>query len=157
NTQALLHELTGLNVEGDKGEDFVKDDVKADDLSTYNLGPKDDVLSITIKRQEENLKTTEMTLRVGVSKAVKTKPDDKIEKYYGVLEGENAVVRIPVKKVAVLRELIKKPDAMRDRHLLTVKGAKQIDAIIIRNKSGTIEFFKSPGMAGGHFGALPGE
>src|SRR5262249_40487108 len=69
NIQALLGDLTGIKVEGD---DFVADNLKDDELGKYNLGPKDEKLFITFKRTEENSKSTEQTLVVGLTKP---KPD----------------------------------------------------------------------------------
>jgi hypothetical protein len=143
---ALISDLIGIKVPGEKGEDFVADDVTEKDLAKYHLGKDDDKLLITFKRTEENLKDVEDTLVVGIGKKIENK-DDKTEKYYAYLKGENNVVRIPAKSVASIRKLIADPDALRDKHLVKAELGKQPDAIVINRPADkvTIEFLKRRG------------
>jgi len=152
-TQGLLTDLTNLRVE--KDIDFVADDVKESDLAKYNLDDKSDILKIEIKRVDEITKTTEpgeakkdadvktstITLLVGVGKKV----DDKSDQYYARRAGEKDVVKIAAKNIEPLLKLLEQPDALRDRHLVRLDSFRQPDAINIDLKSsGLVMEFRHP-------------
>src|SRR5262249_26495003 len=124
-TNTLLSSLTGFRAEGDKGEDFVADRVPEADLKNYHLGPADEVLRVSVKRSGD---AKPVTVLVGVGKKFEEKKgEEKVEKYNACVEGENNIVRVPVESVEVARELLKKPDAMRDRHLVRAVSFKTPD------------------------------
>jgi hypothetical protein len=139
NVQAVLTDLSNLKVDGEKG--FVADDVK--DLAKYHLDPaKDLILRIDIDRVEDinkdsegnrEKKTKNVALVVGVGK----KEDDG---YYAYLDDakHKDVVKISAKGVERLLQLVEKPDLLRDRDLVALRG--QPDAIDVKNSWGTLEF-----------------
>jgi hypothetical protein len=144
NVETALSDLAALKVESEK--DFVEDDAK--DLAKYNLDPaKDDIARIEIDRVEEiaksaagekEKKTAKVALVIGVGKKV----GENNSQYYAYLDDpkHKDVVRIPVKSVVRLLKLLEKPDALRDRNLVTLGGFKKPDAIDVKNSWGLLEF-----------------
>jgi hypothetical protein len=135
--QSLLTDISNLRVDyrADNDNDFVADDVK--DLAKYNLDPSNpDVLRIEIQRSETGGKTATAALLVGVSKKV----DDKSDKYYARLDGENTVVKVDAKSVQPLLKLLDDPEALRNRTLVDIGNFRQPDALNIKNSWGTLEF-----------------
>ena len=137
--------------------DFVADNVNVIDLAKYNLDDKADILKIEIKRVDEITKTTEpgdakkdadvktstITLLVGVGKKV----DDKSDQYYARRAGEKDIdiVKISAKNVDPLLKLLEQPEALRDRHLVRLDSFRQPDAINIDLKSsGLVMEFRHP-------------
>ena len=154
NIRALLTDLASIKVEGEKGQDFVANNVEESNLGKlYNLGAADEKLIISFRRTEENGTDTNNVLLVGIG----PKDDDKTEKLFASFKGdkgETHVVLIPKKSVAALLQLVKKPDALRDKHLVRLEGSKSLDAIVLRNAYTTetkdgkpivknLEFFKT--------------
>jgi peroxiredoxin len=146
----LLNDLASIRVENkdekkdekkedkkdEKDSDFVEDNVQ--DLSKYNLdAAKADVLRIEVQYGDSK-KPAKSVLLVELPKA-----DDKREKVYACLENEKNVVRIPVKNLETVRKLVDKPEELRDRNLARFSDFAKPDAIIVKNASGTLEFFQT--------------
>ncbi|HEY7313077.1 MAG TPA: DUF4340 domain-containing protein [Gemmataceae bacterium] len=159
NVQSVLTDISNLRVESAK--DFVKED--ATDLGKYNLDPaKDDLLRIEIERVDEiatseegkkEKKTSKVALVVGVGKKV----DDKRNEYYAYLDDSKHkdIVKVPAKNVERFLKLLEKPDALRDRNLVALRG--QPDAIDIKTDSwGLLEFRRTSSSAPGPRG-LPAQ
>jgi hypothetical protein len=135
--RALLNDLTGLRVQvnpAGKEDDFVADGVT--DFAKYGLDPakNEKLLRIDIERSGDKPE------KVGLLVAVDKKADDKGEKYYARRTDEDTVVRVAAKPVDAIRELLDKPDALRDRHLVSFGRLRQPDAIDVKNGSGLLEF-----------------
>jgi hypothetical protein len=143
NVQSVLTDISNLRVENSK--DFVKEDVT--DLGEYNLDPaKNDILRIAIERVEEisageegkkEKKTVQVALLVGVGKKI----GDKSDQYYAYVDDpkHKDIVKIPVKNVERFLKLLEKPDTLRDRNLVALRG--QPDAIDVKTDSwGLLEF-----------------
>jgi hypothetical protein len=155
NVQTILTEISNLRVESSK--DFVQDD--AQDLAKYNLDPtKDDVLRLDIDRAQESStegnkekKTAKVSLLVGVGKKV----GDKSDQYYAYLDDakHKDIVRIPASKIEPFIKLLDKPDALRDRNLIALRG--QADAIDLKNSWGLLEFRRSSASPAEQFGQKP--
>ena len=146
----ILNALTNLRADyvSDKENDFVADNVT--DWAKYHLDPKSDLLKVTIQRvvagpkkdsKENEPKETgdnleSITVFVGLDK----KADERTNKYYARRSDENDVIKVPATAVDPLRELLKTPDALRDRHLVHFSNFKEPDAIDIKNADGLLEF-----------------
>jgi hypothetical protein len=151
---ALLDQITKMRVEykDDKDNDFVASGVT--DWKQYGLQDTGDLLTIDITRSEQANPTAKkdgdekaapvsLTSKQTLVIAVGKKTDDKTDKYYARRAGENSVVKVPAAPVAALLELLKKPDAARDRRLLTLDTERRIPNVIrIKNDYGELEFFR---------------
>jgi hypothetical protein len=156
----VLDDLANLKVEykDEKDNDFVKDGATDGELVEYGLDPaKGDALRVEIERAEshksgeagkDDKKTAKVALLVGG--VAKKDADNKPEKYYARLENEKNVVRIPAKGLESVRKLLDDPNALRDKTLVQLSSFAKPDAIVIKNDSGTLEFFREDS-----FGAKP--
>ncbi len=154
NVAALLDQITKLRVDYTEGKqnDFVADGVT--DWSKYGLQSGGDLLTIKVTRTEERNPTLPKEGEAGTTAstlsspqtvviAVGKKADDKTPKYYARRDGENVAVMLPAAPVNALLELVKKPDAVRDRHLLTLDSEQRVpDAFTIKQGDSTLEFFR---------------
>src|SRR5581483_7424305 len=108
-----------------------------------------DVLRIEIERVEsiktgesgkDDKKTAKVVLLVGG--VAKKGADNKPEKYYARLENEKNVVRVAAKGLESVRKLLDDPNTLRDKTLVQLGSFAKPDAIVIKNDSGTLEFFR---------------
>ena len=131
--QTVLNDITDLKVEkGAKGGEFI-DDVS--DFKKYGLDQKDDkVFEITVTASGQR------TLLVG------KKVDDKGDKYYARLRGQNTVVKVAAKDIDPLRKLLDDKEALRDKVLVQMDGPPS--AVNIKNAYGLIELRRLPMPAG---------
>jgi hypothetical protein len=141
----LLSQIDNVKVEHES--DFLAENVSdADMAEKYGLtAGKPDLLSITVKSEKEGGKdTVSHTLLVG-KKAAPEKDDKGVETradyYYARLENENAVVRVPVKKVDQLVQVIQNPLELRDHNLLSLQQSG-VDVIDIQHGSETVKLRK---------------
>ncbi len=143
----LTSALAALKVDNknDDSSDFVADDVA--DFAQYNLDPaKTPVLRIEVIREESTTgadgkpttKTVPLKLLVGTSEKVGEKKD----KYYARLEGEKSVFRLSAQAVDRIRDAIRSPEKMRDRHLVRLLEGPAIDVIDIDRIGDKLEFRK---------------
>ncbi len=159
NVEAALTDISNLKVENAK--DFIQDD--ATDLGKYNLDPvKDDILRIEIERTEsintdekgeKKRETKKLALLVGIGKKI-----DKQDRYYAYVDDpkHKDIVAISANNIARLQKLVDKPDALRDRNLVSFSGFRKPDAINIKNSYDLLEFRRSS-SAPPPFGGMPAQ
>jgi hypothetical protein len=150
----LLDKVGDLRV--DRDEDFVAHGVTA--LAKYNLGPKDDVLRVTVgrgKKGEKGETVTMQTLVIGVGKKVAPpkKKDEKKEtkigepkeedKYYAYLDAQGKgkeIVKVLASAVEPFRKLLDDPGSLRNKNLVQLDNFRQPDAIDVENSYGKLQF-----------------
>lgn len=153
---ALLSEITRIRADfKDKGDsDFVASNVT--DWKQYGLDATADLLTVEITRSEsarpktakekdseEKPAATELSSTQTLVIALGKKADEKADKYYARRGGEDNVYKIPGGPVVALLKLVERPDAVRDRHLLTIDGDRRVpDAIRIKKGGDELEFYK---------------
>jgi len=160
NMSAILDQITKLRVDytDEKTNDFVASGVT--DWAKYGLNKEGDLLTIDVTRTEQRNPTLPkeegegtsapktLTSKQGLVVAVGKKVDDKTDKYYARKVGENVVVMVPAGPINALLELLKKPDAARDRHLLTLDSERRVpNAIKLEGGGSDIEFYKRDKLA----------
>lgn len=159
NVETALTDLSNLKIENAK--DFIEDDAK--DLEKYNLDPaKNDILRVEIERVEsidknEKGDRDKNTKKVALLVGVGAKVGDKKDRYYAYLDDSQHkdIVALSANSVARLLKLVDKPDALRDRNLVSLGGFRKPDAVNIQNSYGTLEFRRAasssppPPMPGG--------
>lgn len=142
--QNILNALINLKADyvSDKENDFVAAGVT--DWTKYNLGDKGDLFKITIQRvapgskkeADGSDKLETITVLAGVDK----KADERSNKYYARRDNEDEVFKVPAAGIDSLRELLKAPDTLRDRHLVRLENFREPDAISIKTDDGLLEF-----------------
>jgi hypothetical protein len=142
----LLNQIDAIRVEHES--DFIAENVSASDMAEkYGLAAgKPDLLSITVKSEKEGKGETTRTLLVG-KKADPDKDKEgketKTDYYYARLENENAVVRVPMKKLEQLLQVVQDPIDLRDHNLLSLDNSA-IDAVDVQNSAGLIKLRRTP-------------
>jgi hypothetical protein len=142
-----IEQLTVAYNTDKKIDDFVADNVSADDLAKkYGLEKgKPKTLRIEIKTKPTGVRPGD---EVGGGKGSVTqamligdKADEKGEKYYARMENENNVVRVNGKNVEAIAGTLGKLSELRSRDLIAVDTSK-IDAIDIKSAGGVIKLRK---------------
>lgn len=131
----LLNDLEKIKVayaSDGKLDDFVAEDVS--DWAKYGLeNGKPATLRVEVLRKGAgDDKEERAVLLVG------KKADDKGDKYFARLDGENNVVRVSAKPIDELLAVVKDPNVLRSRDLAKI-DEKKVDAIDIQNGQGTIK------------------
>jgi hypothetical protein len=125
--QGLLQAIADLRVEND--QDFGPTGASDSDLAAKGLERGKERLRIEVKRQpgfgEEKKEPVQDALLIG------NKADDKGDKFYARLEGENNIEKVPAKKVEAILRIVEDPSALRNRDLLQIETAK-VDAIDLK-------------------------
>jgi hypothetical protein len=139
--RSLLDLIAAMKIDykSDKENDFVSEDGK--NLEQYGLAPNQaaDQLRIEVERTMGGLgadKKEKHTDTLVIGKKV----DDKSDKYYAMLDSDKYVVKVAA-NLEPLRHLIEDPGSLRDRELVHL-DAFRIDAVSVKNGSGTLELFK---------------
>ncbi len=152
----LLDQIGAVRVETDA--DFIAEGVSEGALAgKYGLeAGKPELLRIEVKSGKEASKpgeapeeTAAHVLLVGKKAAPDRDKDGKETKtdyVYARLESENAVVRVPSKKIEQLVQVIENPSELRDHNLLTLE-THSIDAIDVQSASGLLLKLRKPSSA----------
>jgi hypothetical protein len=161
NVDSVLNDIVNLKIENAQG--FIEDD--AEDVGKYKLDPaKNDVLRIEVERVEsidknEKGEKSKKSKKVVLLVAVGEKVGDKKDQYYAYIENaeHKDIATVPANGVAPLLKLAGKPDALRDRNLVSLGGFRKPDAIDIQNGYGLLEFRRGAAAAASPFGGAPQE
>jgi hypothetical protein len=143
----LLSQIDAVKVEHES--DFLAEGVSDADLAEkYGLAAgKPELLTITVKSTKDAGKETVTHILLLGKKASPDKDDKdkdtKTDYIYARLEGENAVVRVPFKKIEQLLKVIETPSELRDHNLLSLESSS-IDALDVQNNAGLVKLRKAP-------------
>jgi hypothetical protein len=147
--RSLLEMLAALKVEfkSEKENDFVSEDGR--NLDQYGLEPGDKPGRLRLEVTHnvtspgsglDKKQTITDALLIG------KKPDEKGDKVYAMLESDKEIVKVPSANLEAITKVIENPSVLRDRDLVHL-DEQHVDALALKNQSGTFELFKTGALA----------
>jgi hypothetical protein len=146
--RSLLEMIAALKVEfkAEKDAVVVNDFVSEDgrNLDQYGLDPGDKPgrLRIEVTRNVTGPGGLDKKQTVTDALLIGKKADEKGDKVFAMLESDKYVIKVPAANLEAITKVIENPSLLRDRDLVHL-DEQRVDAVAIKNQSGSFELFKS--------------